>query len=59
MAEYRLYSLGRDGRFMKTHDIVAENDDEAIAKARSLQLQDKCELWERDRLVAELPSHWS
>lgn len=58
MLDYRLYCLGGDGRFIKAHDFVAEDDDEAIAKAKSLKLQSKCELWEHDRLVAEISADW-
>lgn len=59
MADYRLYCLRSDGRFTKTHDITAMDDPDAIAKAKSMKIDVKCELWESERLVAELPAHFS
>ena len=55
MPEYRLYCLGEEGKFKKAYDIDANDDDEAISKAQCIQIGTKCELWQRDRLVAELP----
>ena len=59
MLEYRLYCLGGDGRFKKAHDITAKDDDEALAKAKGLNIATKCELWESGRLVAEFTGHFS
>ena len=55
MLEYRLYCLDEEGKFKKAHDIEANDDAEAISKAECMQIEAKCELWQRNRLVAELP----
>ena len=57
MAEYRLYCLNDRGGFSKSHEIEAEDDSEALAKAREMKLPVRCELWSRNRLVAKLPAH--
>jgi len=57
MGDYRLYCLNGVGKFTKAHDIAAKNDDEALALARQMKLPVKCELWERDRMVATLDAH--
>ena len=54
MVEYRLYCLNDRGRFSKSHDIVADSDQQAIDKAEELKLPVKCELWQQSRLVATL-----
>jgi hypothetical protein len=59
MPDYRLYCRRRDGQFTKAHGIAAADDDDAIAKAKRMKIDVKCELWERARLVAELPPHFS
>lgn len=57
MAEYRLYCLNDQGGFSKSHEIRADDDTDALAKARAMKLPVRCELWSRDRLVAKLPPH--
>ena len=58
MAEYRLYCLNDAGRFTRVHEIKANNDAEALARARAMKLPTKCELWEGRRKVATLePQH--
>lgn len=57
MPDYRLYCLDERGKFTKSHDVHAKNDDEALALAREMKLPVQCELWERERMVAELPAH--
>jgi hypothetical protein len=57
MPDYRLYCLADDGRFTKSHEISAANDDEALLKAREMKLPVRCELWEKSRLIAKLPAH--
>jgi hypothetical protein len=59
MPEYRLYCQDRDGGFTKKHDFSANDDDDALAKAKGLKVAVKSELWEGNRLVAELPGHFS
>lgn len=54
MAEYRLYCINEQGRFSESHEIIADSDDAAIAKAEELKLPVKCELWQQARLVAAL-----
>ena len=54
MPDYRLYCLDGDRRFTNVHHIKADNDAEAVSKARQLNLSVRCELWERDRMVAAL-----
>ena len=57
MSEYRLYCLSDEGNFTKSHEIEAQDDAEALAQAREMKLPVECELWARNRLVAELPAH--
>ena len=54
MGEYRLYCLTDEGRFSKSHDIVADSDEDAVGKAEELKLPVKCELWQHGRFVATL-----
>jgi hypothetical protein len=53
--EYRLYCLGDDGRIAKSHEIHADDDSDALEKARAMNLDLGCELWNRNRLVGKLP----
>jgi hypothetical protein len=57
MPEYRLYCLNEQGGFSRSHEIPAGHDADAIARAKAMKLPVKCELWERARLVAQLPAH--
>jgi antitoxin (DNA-binding transcriptional repressor) of toxin-antitoxin stability system len=57
MREYRLYCLGGDGRFIKSKEITATDDNDALAQARGMKLGVNCELSERGRLVAEIVAH--
>ena len=57
MPEYRLYCLNDRGAFTKSHEIEADDDKAAIAKAKAMKLPVKFELWERGRMVAELDSY--
>ena len=57
MRQYRLYCLDGTRRITSSHEIAAENDDEAIVLARKMKLGVTCELWERERMVAQLDSH--
>ena len=54
MADYRLYCLQGNGKFTAVHEIEADDDADALLKARAMKLPDKCELWLRSRLVAML-----
>ena len=55
MSEYRLYCLNDHGKFTKSHEIDASDDDDALAQAQAMKLPVLCELWARDRFVAKLP----
>ena len=55
--EYRVFLLGSHGRITGSRDIEAYNDEEAIVAARELKLPCKCEVWERARVLAELPAY--
>ena len=57
MPEYRLYCLDGANKITRAEGISAESDEQAIARARALKLPVKCELWQRDRLVARIPAH--
>ena len=52
---YRAYTLNGVDHIENAVWIEAENDPDALAKARELTSL-KCEIWERDRLVARLGS---
>jgi hypothetical protein len=55
MAEYRLYCLDGAGRISLADWIDADSDEEAVAQARRLERGgSKCEVWQRNRLVAKL-----
>ena len=55
MLEYRLYCLDGANRITRAEGISAKSDDDAIELARAMKLPVKCELWQRDRLVARIP----
>jgi len=59
MPEYRLYCLDGAGKFTKAHEISAADDADALARANDMKLPVKCELWQRDRLVAKIPAEAS
>jgi hypothetical protein len=52
MRAYRLYCFDGVSKITGVHEIVAETDDEALQEARAIKSGVKCELWERDRLIA-------
>ena len=54
MPEYRLYCLNDQGKITKSHEITASSDAEAVAKAKAMDLPERCELWEHSRMVAKL-----
>ena len=56
MTDYRLYCLNDDGKFADAEWIQARSDDEAIVAARMKRLTVRCELWEGNRLVANIPA---
>ena len=54
MADYRAYTVGRDGHFNGIEPLICADDSEAIEKAK--RLVDGCdvELWCGERLVIRL-----
>jgi hypothetical protein len=54
MPAYRVYCLDGARRITKAEWYEAENDDEVIAVAREECVP--CEVWERGRLVATIPT---
>ena len=57
MAAYRLYALDGAGRINLADWIQAENDEEAIAKARKIEHgRAMCEVWLNNRLLCTLRS---
>jgi len=55
---YRLYCFSElTGRVTAAEEIHADSDEEALATVRARKMPVKCELWHRDRLVAELDPH--
>ena len=58
LTTYRLYCFSDlTGRVTAAEEIEANSDEEAIAAVRAREMPVKCELWHRDRLVAELDPH--
>jgi hypothetical protein len=55
MAEYRLYTMDGLGKIGRVECLSAEDDREAVKLAFEKQLSVSCEVWERDRLVAQIP----
>ena len=58
MATYRLYCMDAAGKIGLADFIEAQDDDEAIRKARTLKAGGrKCEVWLGKRLVASLDAY--
>jgi hypothetical protein len=56
MAKYVLYCVNERGGFSRSEWIDADDDADAIAKARQLKLDQQCEVWLRDRMVGRVPA---
>jgi hypothetical protein len=54
MSEYRLYRVDGAGRILSAEWLEAADDDSAVAEARTCAEGTRCEIWQRDRLVARL-----
>jgi len=54
MAEYRAYTVDRDGHFLGFEPLICTNDAEAIEQAKRLVHEHSIELWSGDRLVMRL-----
>jgi hypothetical protein len=50
---YRIYGYDGARRIVTSDWIEASSDEEAIAQAKALPFT-KCELWDSDRLIAEI-----
>jgi hypothetical protein len=57
MATYRLYCMDGLGKIGRVEPLEAKNDDEAVHLAYTMKLPVTCEIWDRDRLVAQIPAH--
>jgi hypothetical protein len=56
MPAYRIYTVGDDGNFSNAPEfIVCADDKEAVEKATQIINGRALEIWEHDRLVAQLP----
>jgi hypothetical protein len=53
---YIVYILNDAGRIRCAEWIAATGDDDALAQVRRLKPSAECELWQRDRRIARLPS---
>jgi hypothetical protein len=54
VAEYRAFTVGRDGHFLGFEPLICADDAEAIAQAKHLVGIHDVELWSGDRLVIRL-----
>jgi hypothetical protein len=54
VVEYRAYTVGRDGHFVRYDPLVCADDPVAIAEAKRLLDGHDIELWSGDRLVVRL-----
>jgi hypothetical protein len=54
MAEYRAYTVGRDGHFTGFEPLICADDSEAIERATRLVDGHDIELWSGTRLVIRL-----
>ena len=55
MPDYRAYTVGLDGHFLKSDEFVSADDDSAAKHALRLVEDHDIELWCGNRLVAKLP----
>lgn len=54
MPDYRVFCRDGAGRFSPAQWIRAESDELALSKAREINPDARCEVWEGQRLVATL-----
>ena len=54
---YRLYIMDGVGKIGSVRSLEAEIDDRAVSLACAIKLPVNSEIWDRDRLVAEIPAH--
>jgi hypothetical protein len=55
MPQYRAYLMSGDHTVGAPYELICDNDDDAIARARRLDLDWDIEIWQLDRLVIRLP----
>ena len=51
MTSYRLYSIDGAGKIVGAQWLDAPSDHEAVDVARTLNIANKCEVWNRTKLV--------
>lgn len=51
---YRVYSFETDPKAVSAEFLKAQSDEEAIERTRSAGFGSKCEIWDGNRLVAQL-----
>jgi hypothetical protein len=56
MPDYRAYIVGRDGRFIRSVELLCTDDEQAKAYAKQLVDGHDVELWQRDRLIDKFKS---
>jgi hypothetical protein len=54
MAEYRGYTVGSDGHFVRCEPIVCDTDEEAVERAKRMPDGRNIEVWCGDRMVAKV-----
>ena len=54
MAEYRAFTVGRDGHFVGSEALICADDSEAIEKAKRFLDGHDIELWSGERFIARL-----
>jgi hypothetical protein len=54
MREYKLYCMGNDGRIEKRHDIYANDDLDALDRARELCAEYEIEIWQGSQLLTRV-----
>jgi hypothetical protein len=54
MGEYRAYTVGVDGHFIRFGPLVCRDDADAIEKAKRLMDGHDVELWSGERLVIRI-----
>ena len=59
MREYRYHLISRDGEHIQSQTIGARDDAHAIAQTELMQPGLRCQLWDGDRLVVDLPANGS
>lgn len=57
MADYRMYCLDGADAIAQAEWIEADSDEQAVELVRDKKLRVRCEIWEDQRLVAEIPAY--